>query len=729
MTPDIQRVQSALAFIPAQDRDTWLRMGMAVKSELGDDGFPIWNEWSQNAENYAERDAKAVWRSITPTGKVTGGTLIHEAKQRGWKPSGSAQRPDAAEIERQRRERADRAAKDAAELAARNAKARDQAQEIWKRCQPLMAHDYATAKGIKAYGARLYKGPLIVRDTRVDGSLVTPLVDGAGVIHALQYITPAGDKLFPYGSAKSGHYFAIGKPAQRIIVCEGYATACSIHEATGEAVAVAFDRTNLAPVAAAIRAKYPDMELLIAADNDAWTEGNPGTKNATEAAQAVNARVAVPVFKDASGKPTDFNDLHKLEGLEAVKAQIEGAAKPEPAPASAPLAPDTRGGDVVVRLLNGADIEPEVIRWLWDGWLSRGKLHVMAGAPGTGKTTIALALAATVSTGGRFPDGSKCEAGNVLVWSGEDDPKDTLLPRLLAMGADRKRIYFVTDAYIAGERVTFDPAHHFSALAEAATSIGGIRLMVVDPIVSAVAGDSHKAAEVRRSLQPVVDLAAKLDAAMVGISHFSKGTQGSDPLERVTGSNAFGALPRVVMATAKVKDNDAPDATPKRILVRTKSNIGPDGGGYEYSLNQQAVDGYPGLFASCVLWGGELEGTAKQLLATAETDADPDEQSEHKSAEDWLRELLDETNGMQAGEIIKTAKANGYGERTIYRVKNRLRLVVKTTGFGKERASTWSLPITAKAPITDSITAITDNPEIGSNGSYGGSNDENAVVV
>ena len=105
---------------------------------------------------------------------------------------------------------------------------------------------------------------------------------------------------------------------------------------------------------------------------------------------------------------------------------------------------------VVVRLVNGAEFEPGIIRWLWDGWLSRGKLHVMAGAPGTGKTTIALALAAAVSTGGRFPDGSKCEASSVLVWSGEDDPKDTLLPRLLAMGADRSRIFFVTDAYVAG---------------------------------------------------------------------------------------------------------------------------------------------------------------------------------------------------------------------------------------------------------------------------------------
>src|SRR6187455_1975162 len=108
MMPDVQRVQSALAYIPATDRETWLKMGMAVKSELGDDGFPIWDEWSRNADNYQERDAKSVWRSIKPSGSVTGGTLIYEAQQRGWKPSGTAPRSNPADIERQRWERAQR---------------------------------------------------------------------------------------------------------------------------------------------------------------------------------------------------------------------------------------------------------------------------------------------------------------------------------------------------------------------------------------------------------------------------------------------------------------------------------------------------------------------------------------------------------------------------------------------------------------------------------------------
>lgn len=98
-----------------------------------------------------------------------------------------------------------------------------------------------------------------------------------------------------------------------------------------------------------------------------------------------------------------------------------------------------------VELLNGASIRPEPIRWLWPGWLAAGKFHVLAGAPGTGKTSIALALAATITTGGRWPDGALAASGNVLIWSGEDDPCDTLVPRLIASAADMKRVFFVGD--------------------------------------------------------------------------------------------------------------------------------------------------------------------------------------------------------------------------------------------------------------------------------------------
>ena len=111
-----------------------------------------------------------------------------------------------------------------------------------------------------------------------------------------------------------------------------------------------------------------------------------------------------------------------------------------------------------------ASLTPEPVAWLWRDWLALGKFHVLAGAPGQGKTTIALSFAATVSSGGRWPDGTHCAAGNVLMWSGEDDPADTLLPRLVAMGADRNRVYFVSGYREGNEVLPFDPARDMSQL-------------------------------------------------------------------------------------------------------------------------------------------------------------------------------------------------------------------------------------------------------------------------
>ena len=230
-----------------------------------------------------------------------------------------------------------------------------------------------------------------------------------------------------------------------------------------------------------------------------------------------------------------------------------------------------------VELICGADIRPEPIRWLWHEWIAAGKLHILAGAPGTGKTTIALALAATISNGGRWPDRSKAPIGSVLMWSSEDSPSDVLVPRAIACGADPSRLHFVGDVFDGEGRRPFDPATDMRTLEEAATRIGDVKLLIVDPVVSAVAGDSHKGAETRRALQPIVDLAARIGCAVIGISHFSKGTSGREPLERVTGSLAFGALARVVLAAAKMPEDD--QGSGGRLLARAKSNIGPDTGG------------------------------------------------------------------------------------------------------------------------------------------------------
>jgi len=316
-----------------------------------------------------------------------------------------------------------------------------------------------------------------------------------------------------------------------------------------------------------------------------------------------------------------------------------------------------------VVLTCGSDLTPEPYRWLWQYWLAMGKLHILAGAPGQGKTTIALAMAATITIGGRWPDGSRCAPGNVLIWSGEDDPADTLVPRLMAAGADRARCYFIEGARRGGEVVPFDPARDLGQLLEAIEKIGGISLLVIDPVVSAVTGDSHKNTEVRRALQPLVDLAAKCDCAVLGITHFAKGGQGTDPAQRVVGSVAFTAVARVVMVAAKVKgDEEGRDA---RILARSKSNVGPDDGGFQYHLEQS--EPIPGIHASHIAWGKAVQGTARELLT------DPDEPQQEQSdasakdaAIDFLVEIL--KDGSAPSKYVETeARAAGVSWATVRR--------------------------------------------------------------
>ena len=348
-----------------------------------------------------------------------------------------------------------------------------------------------------------------------------------------------------------------------------------------------------------------------------------------------------------------------------------------------------------VDLVRACDVQIEAVRWLWDGWLARGKLHVLAGAPGTGKTTAALALAATLTCGGRWPDGTRARQGSVLVWSGEDDPADVLVPRLAAMGADLERVAFVGDTTEVldgrARRMAFDPAHDMELLA-ARIQADPPQLLVVDPIVSAIAGDSHKNAEVRRGLQPLVDLARQHGIAVLGITHFSKGTQGREVTERLNGSLAFGALARVVLVAAKMADDEGGD---RRVLMRSKSNIGRDDGGFHYGLEQREVPAHPGVFASCLTWGEAVEGSARDVLATAEGDRDGDEgRTATEEAVEFLRDLLRHA-GVAAGEAAKQARQAGISDKALRLARQRLGIRPTKRSFAS--GWWWCLPGSAGA--------------------------------
>ena len=342
----------------------------------------------------------------------------------------------------------------------------------------------------------------------------------------------------------------------------------------------------------------------------------------------------------------------------------------------------------------GSDLRIVPVAWLWRDWLARGKLHLLAGAPGQGKTTIALAFAATVTSGGRWPNGASCKPGNVLIYSGEDDPADTLAPRLLASGADMSRCYFVKGTRIDGEEQAFDPARDMEKLRKCIASMpGGIDLLIVDPIVGAVTGDSHKNTETRRGLQPLVDLAAECRCALIGITHFQKGGQGTDPSMRVIGSVAFTALARVVMVAAKVQSEDD---KPLRVLARAKSNIGPDDGGFEYHLEQTEIQ--TDVFASHVAWGNAVDGSARELL----TDPDDDAGNDANDAATILQAELVSDCWTPADAAKKAVTRQGFTAKQVWSASKKLGVIRKKGGMAA--GWYWRLPggVDPELPAEDS---------------------------
>jgi putative DNA primase/helicase len=573
-----------------------------------------------------------------------------------------------------------------AEQSKQKEEARERATLIWDKALPCPTHPYLKAKDIKASGARLYEDALVI-----------PIREG-GKLHSLQFIDPNGNKKFLAGGRVAGCYCSIGKPTGGDALCivEGFATGASVHAATGLPVAVAFNAGNLAAVAKAMRGKFPDLPIVLCADDDFNTDGNPGRTKAAEAALAVDGVVAIPYFGD--NRPdgaTDFNDMIQLCGKDAVTTVLSSAAEQARANREA-QAKNSAAGEyhLNVELLCASDLDPQPISWLCNGWLAQGKVHILGGAPGAGKTTISIALAAIVTTGGVWPDGSRCPiVGNVVIWSGEDDPADTLVPRLELAGADRARVYFVDAVREGNEKRSFDPARDVQPLQRKLAEIGEVCLLIIDPIVSAIAGDSHKNAEVRRGLQPLADLAAATGCALLGITHFSKGTGGRDPLERITGSLAFGAVPRVVMVAAKnQEENDGGED--KRLLLRAKSNIGPDDGGFEYQLTQSELKTTPGIWASKTVWGRALEGEARDLLASADVNSVDTERGALSDAKAFLRGIL-AWGSQPSAEIEKRAMREGYSEATLKRAKKALHIesfkIGGNFGGGKQQWM-WELP-------------------------------------
>jgi hypothetical protein len=258
-------------------------------------------------------------------------------------------------------------------------------------------HPYLVRKRIEPHGIKIDRA----------GRLVVPVIDQEGEILSYQTIDADGNKRFLKGGKIEGGFYELRGNRKVIFIGEGFATCASIHQATGFTTLVAFDCGNLAKVAKSAKEMFLGSRIVICADNDQFTEGNPGITKAKAAAGLVFGEIVYPIFNesDLASKPTDFNDLHTLQGIEAVKEQIERVALP----AIDKLAFEFTRAD---------SLELTEIKWVVDDYIEADSLAQVFGDPGGGKSFVAIDLACCVATGKPW-HGHDVKQGSVFYIAGE----------------------------------------------------------------------------------------------------------------------------------------------------------------------------------------------------------------------------------------------------------------------------------------------------------------------
>ncbi|MBI4506415.1 MAG: AAA family ATPase [Chloroflexi bacterium] len=366
----------------------------------------------------------------------------------------------------------------------------------------------------------------------------------------------------------------------------------------------------------------------------------------------------------------------EVASIAASVSRYEPGAPWQPTPAGA-----ERGGlsPVVVKL---ADVQPEQVRWLWPGKIPLGKVTVLDGDPGLGKSLVTLDLAARTSTGCPMPDSTRglgAPAGVVLL-SAEDDLSDTIRPRLDAAGADCSRIVALT-AVRVDDKERFATLADIAAIREAIVRVGA-KLVIIDPLMAYIATDAHVDADVRSRLAPLTKLAAELGVAVVVIRHLNK-AGGGNALYRGGGSIGIIAAARSGLLVAR----DPEDATgERRILACTKSNLAKMPPALAYRIVANA-DG-----AVRVEWIEETAHTASQLLAAPTGD---DERGAMDEAKDWLRSEL--MTGARPSKVLqREARGAGIADITLRRAREALGIRPQRVGYGSAGEWMWALPTTAE---------------------------------
>lgn len=331
-----------------------------------------------------------------------------------------------------------------------------------------------------------------------------------------------------------------------------------------------------------------------------------------------------------------------------------------------------------------SDVEPEPVRWLWPGRFALGKLSLIAGQPGLGKSFLTLDIAARVSRGDHWPcdESTRCDQGGVVLLSAEDDIEDTIVPRLIAARADRSRIQAMRALYQpqpgiapgAEKPVPFSLLEHVPQLEELIHRADPCRLVVVDP-VSAFLGktDSHNNSEVRSALAPLASMAERNGVAVIAVTHLNKG-QGS-ALDRVIGSIAFTAAARAAYVVTRDEDGPA-----RRLMLPTKNNLATDQDGFAYRLEGEPTPHVEWETTPVAMSADEAVG------GRGSRGPEPDAR---RDAEAWLTDYL-AAGPRPAKALYIAASEDGHTKDTIRRAKATLGVQATKTGY--QGAWVWLLP-------------------------------------
>jgi hypothetical protein len=404
-------------------------------------------------------------------------------------------------------------------------------------------------------------------------------------------------------------------------------------------------------------------------------------------------------FFDKTSEEIEATIHEALKGAEAEKI----ANKPWQPPAGAdPLGVSAQKQQLILR--RASDIVPEKLVWVWRGRIAEGKLVLLGGPPGLGKSQLTAFIAATISTGGNWPCGEGSTAqGSVIIMSAEDGIEDTIVPRLLAAGADNSRVHIVAAVTKPDGkgRKTFSLKTDVALLEMKANEIGNVRLIVVDPISAYMDGaDGNGNAETREVLEPLSAMANRLRIAVVGVTHFSKGGGGGkqSALNRFIGSIAYVAAARAAFAIIE----DAEDET-RRLLLQAKNNLGPPCKGLAFRIEQRLVAG--DIPSSNVMFEGEhVSQSIDEALTASETRGGTDKRTGKDDAVDFLRAVLG-AGAMPVLEIEQEARAAGLlgaessiSQNKAFRSARSLLGITpqRTGGAGATGKWVWELPTTPK---------------------------------